>query len=216
MFTGDLLSERARVTPDRVAVVSAESGERVTYRDLDLRARRAAQSLRELGLAAGDRFGLLAYNSISFLEIFFGAMKSGVIVVPLSTRATSHELQQIIDDCGISLLFAGEEFEKVANTLRVSKVVPERWRSDAADTGAEPRLDPESIACLLYTSGTTGKPKGVMIPRRQLFWNGYNTAVNWGLRDDDVTSIFTPLYHAGGFAAFLIPLLTLGGRVVIH
>ena len=55
-----------------------------------------------------------------------------------------------------------------------------------------------------------------MIPKRQLYWNGYNTAVNWGLRDDDVSPIYTPLYHAGGVAAFLIPIFTVGGTIVLH
>ena len=55
-----------------------------------------------------------------------------------------------------------------------------------------------------------------MIPHRQLYWNGYNTAVNWGLREDDVSPIYTPLYHAGGVAAFLIPIFTVGGTIVLH
>mgnify|MGYP006175539369 CR=1 FL=1 len=72
------------------------------------------------------------------------------------------------------------------------------------------------MAGILYTSGSTGKPKGVMIPKRQLYWNGYNTVVNWGLREDDVSPIFTPLYHAGGLAAFLIPIFCVGGTIVLH
>src|SRR5437763_7892927 len=74
----------------------------------------------------------------------------------------------------------------------------------------------EDIYCLLYTSCTTGRPKGVMIPKLQLFWNGYNTAVNWGLRDDDISPIYTPMYHAGGLAAFLIPIFCAGGTIILH
>ena len=115
-------------------------------------------------------------------------------------------------------LFYGDEFATVA--AEVSGI---RYRVSERDATSEPRaatsdrrFDDETIACLLYTSGTTGKPKGVMIPRRQLLWNGYSTALNWGLRDDDVSPIYTPLYHAGGVAAFLIPIFTVGGTIVLH
>ncbi|HEX6201830.1 MAG TPA: AMP-binding protein, partial [Thermoanaerobaculia bacterium] len=76
--------------------------------------------------------------------------------------------------------------------------------------------DPEDLHCLLYTSGTTGRPKGVMIPHRMTAWNGYNTVVAWQLRADDVSPIFTPLYHAGGLMAFLVPIFTIGGTIVLH
>jgi fatty-acyl-CoA synthase len=212
MFDGDLLSERARVTPDKLAVVSIETGERLTYAQLDERAERAADTLRAL-LEPGDRFGLLAYNSIEFLELFFGAGKAGVIVVPLSTRATEHELKHIANDCGMKVLFASEEFQSLSVADSQLSV---KHRETAQTAGSREPVSAESVYCLLYTSGTTGKPKGVMIPRRQLYWNGYNTAVNWGLREDDVSPVFTPMYHAGGLAAFLIPIFCAGGTVVIH
>jgi fatty-acyl-CoA synthase len=110
MFTGDLLTERARVTPDRLALVDIATGQRLTYAQLDARAGVAAATLHAIGLEAGDRLGLLAFNSLEFLELFFGALKAGVIVVPLSTRATAHELTHIVSDCGMKALFAGEEF----------------------------------------------------------------------------------------------------------
>ena len=215
MFELDLLSERARVTPDRIALVSVETGERITYAELDARAERAAVRLSRV-LEPGDRFGLLAYNCVEFLELFFAAGKANVIVVPLSTRATQHELEHIARDCGMKALFHGEEFASMDLGIARHPV------KDSPDhNGAEDRLktvphSPEDIDCLLYTSGTTGKPKGVMIPRRQLYWNGYNTAVNWSLREDDVSPVFTPLYHAGGLAAFLIPIFCAGGTVVLH
>jgi fatty-acyl-CoA synthase len=226
MFERDLLSERARVTPGRTALVLVESGERLTYAQLDARAEAAAGTLAARGIVAGDRFGVLAYNCVEFLELFFGAMKCGAIVVPLSTRATARELSQIAADCAMKALFYGDEFAAIAAEVSAVRYRASEREAATGDPGSatsdpryatsDPQFDDETIACLLYTSGTTGKPKGVMIPRRQLLWNGMNTVVNWSLRDDDITPIYTPLYHAGGVAAFLIPLFTAGGTIVLH
>jgi fatty-acyl-CoA synthase len=217
MFDGDLLRERARVTPDNVALVSVETGERLTYAQLDGRAERAAVAIEAAGIAPGDRIGLLAHNSIDYVAMFFGAGKAGAIIVPLSTRATARELSQIVADCAMKALFYGEGFEQVARELPVAGCSLLDLRN-AISTSIQRRAtnDAETTYCLLYTSGTTGKPKGVMIPRRQLLFNGYNTVLNWGLREDDVSPILTPLYHAGGLAAFLIPIFCAGGRIVLH
>ncbi len=212
MFDRDLLSERARVTPEKVALVSVETGERLTYAELNERAERAAVAIGDAGVAPGDRFGLLSHNSVEFIAFFFGAGKAGAIIVPLSTRATAHELSHIVRDCGMRVFFHGPEFAGIALDCAGLPALLHTKRRQAAAV----QSDPESIYCLLYTSGTTGKPKGVMIPRRQLLFNGYNTALNWGLRDDDVSPIFTPLYHAGGLAAFLIPIFCAGGTMVLH
>jgi len=184
MFDGDLLAERARVTPGKLALVVLETGERLTYAQLNARAEEAAAQLRRTH-SPGDRVPIPGTNSLEFITTFFGSLKARTIAVPLSTRATEREIQQILEDCARP----PESLELTADS---------------------------SIACLLYTSGTTGKPKGVMIPYRQLYWNGYNTAVNWDLRADDVSPLFTPIYHAGGIAAFMIPIFCAGGTMVLH
>jgi fatty-acyl-CoA synthase len=213
IFDGDLLAERARLTPGKLALVAVETGERLTYAELNERAERAAGAVVASGVGPGDRYGILLHNSIDFLALFFAAAKCGAIVVPLSTRATPHELGQIVADCGMSVLFTSEAFTELPS-CQVAKLPALTSSNPATPQPSNPNA--EAIYCLLYTSGTTGKPKGVMIPRRQLWWNGYNTAVNWGLREDDVSPIYTPLYHAGGVAAFLIPIFTVGGTIVLH
>jgi fatty-acyl-CoA synthase len=246
MLHGDLLGERARLTPDKTALVYVPTGERLTYRELDVRAARAAAAWRALGLAKGDRVGLLAGNRIEFLDCFFAAGKSGVVLVPLSTRATAHELAHIVRDSGMRALIYDTAFAHLIRDLRPLASL-ESWASldapsDPSDTswaellprstvpgprfsasdfpatGHEPRAtaSPEDPYCLLYTSGTTGKPKGVITPHRMVSFNAMSTVCSWQLREDDVSPIFTPLYHAGGLGAFLTPIFAIGGTIVLH
>jgi fatty-acyl-CoA synthase len=233
MLHGDLLGERARLTPEKLALVYVPTGERLTYRQLDERASRCADSwLGPLGLVKGDRIGLLVGNRVEFLDCFFAAGKSGVIVVPLSTRATAHELTPIVRDSGMRALVYDGAHAAVAAGLRPLVDLDTRVALDAPafpsdlswsdllprTTNHEPRttVRPEDTYCLLYTSGTTGKPKGVMIPHRMVSWNAVSTACSWQLREDDVSPIFTPLYHAGALGAFLTPMVAIGGTVVLH
>ncbi|MEM8933895.1 MAG: AMP-binding protein, partial [Acidobacteriota bacterium] len=242
MLTADVLGQRARLTPDATALVSIASKDepdaRLTYRQLDERAARCALVWRRLGLAHGDRVAILAHNRVDLLDAFFAAGKTGSILVTLGTRLTAREIAPIVEDAGARVVFYDGAFADTIEAVRRDGAdevgAVETWvaldqpvrESDpsyadlmaAVDgQGFEPTLcDPEDIYCLIYTSGTTGRPKGVMIPHRQIAWNGYNTACCWGLTADDVSPIFTPLYHAGGLMAFLGPIFTVGGTIVLH
>ena len=163
--------------------------------------------------------------------------------MPLSTRLTSNELTGILEDAQPKALIYGDGFEETDREICLEKGM--REPPVALDAPAEPthgRLStfienlpavpadaaaeapssssslpaPEDLLALLYTSGTTGKPKGVMVPHRMVGWNAVNTAVSWQLREDDVSPIFTPLYHAGGLGAFLTPIFAIGGTIVLH
>jgi fatty-acyl-CoA synthase len=230
MLHGDLLGERARLTPDKTALVCVPQGARYTYGELDARARRAASMwLHVCGFAPGDRVALLAHNRVEFLDIFFAAAKSGIIVVPIGTRLTAHEIAYIGGDAGLRGFIYDGAFADTVRALR-PLVAIERWIALDQPVDADPRMagllppvagplprcQPEDTCCLLYTSGTTGKPKGVMVPHRMVSWNGYNTAIGWQLREDDVSPVFTPLYHAGGLGAFLTPIFAIGGTIVLH
>jgi len=231
---GDVLGERARLSGGRTALVEVTSGRRWTYSELDLRASTAARVwLESLRCAPGDRVGVLSGNRVEMLDLFFAAGKSGVVLVPLNTRLTANELHAIVADCGlVALFYDGTCASTVAELRPLVRV--EHWIAlDEPCVQADRRYDdlvkatgeartlrgrcrPEDPYCLLYTSGTTGRPKGVVTPHRMVAWNAYNTALGWQLRSDDVSPVFTPVYHAGGLGAFLMPILAVGGTIVLQ
>ena len=231
MMHADVLGERARLTPEALALVDVATGRRFTYAELDRRAQSAACLLRgRLALAAGDRIGILSSNRVEFIDLIFAAAKSGVVIVPLNTRLTRHELQAIATDSGIRVLFHEGAHGATAGELSADGQIDRLIQLDGEGDGsygdlvaAQPhrsfqreRLDPEHLLALLYTSGTTGRPKGVMLPHRMVAWNAYNTVLSWQLRSDDISPLFTPLYHAGGLAVFLMPLFAIGGTILLH
>lgn len=233
MLHGDVLRERARITPHRCALVEVATGERFSYMELSQRAGRCAALWREvLGIQAGERVALLSPNRVEFLEAFGAAGRSGVVLVPLSTRATPHELSKVLVDAEVTAVMYDsslaatvrplcEDFSTIPHWIALDEPLhPHHLRYREALPTA-PYLPPapcapEDLYCLLYTSGTTGAPKGVMVPHRMVAWNGYNTVACWGLREDDVSPIFTPLFHAGGLGAFLVPIFVAGGTIVLH
>ncbi len=233
MMHGDLLGERSRLSPQRTAVVDADSGRRYSYSEMDRRAVACGRAwLYGLGLRHGDRVGILCSNRIELLDAFFAAGKSSVILVPLNTKLAVPELEYIIRDCGLRAVLYDDEHRGAVKRLR-SRLDVEFWIglddplpddlsneelivTRGAGSSVYRRCQPEDPYCLLYTSGTTGRPKGVIIPHRQVAWNAYNTVLCWQLTEDDTSPIFTPLYHAGGLGAFLTPLIAAGGTVVVH
>lgn len=234
MVHGDILGERARLTPDRTALVYLPTGERLSYGELDGRATRCARAWRGiLGLVPGDRIAILSNNRSEFLEAYFAAAKSGVVVVPLGTKLTPKEIEYILRDAGVrGLLYAGAFAETVRALQRCVDL--EHWvaldepvreedlyyaklaEHAAALSIALERGAPDDPCCLLYTSGTTGRPKGVIIPGRMIGMNALNTVACWQLRESDVSPVFTPLYHAGGLGAFIGPIFAIGGTIVLH
>lgn len=233
MHAGDLLSKRAELTPKREALLELATGIHYTYAELNQRANRLANVLRgQFGIVKGDRVSVLAHNSVAYLDLLYGVAKIGAILAPLNWRLVSRELAYILGDCQPKVVIVGLEFAEVALELRREVAVPhwvslegtelegavpyERMLAKASDTEpTRPRLDAEDPYCILYTSGTTGPPKGAVIPHRQVLWNCINTVASWGLSERDVSPVFTPLFHAGGLFAFLTPLFYLGGRLVL-
>ncbi|MGA3126227.1 MAG: AMP-binding protein [Candidatus Korobacteraceae bacterium] len=228
MISGDILGERARIHPEKIALVCVATGQRFSYARLNEMTMRVARVWKErLGLRKGDRIGILTNNSVENVCAFFAAGKTGIIIVPLNARQTAHELRLVVEDAGLSALMHEAQFAQVAGELCATRPLMKSMTLDGPEWAAVfATADPkgfvnevcasEDIYCLLYTSGTTGRPKGVMIPHRMIVWNAYNTAISWQLRDSDVIPIFTPMYHAGGLTVFLTPGILLGCTIVLH
>jgi fatty-acyl-CoA synthase len=232
MHAADLLTHRSRLTPQREALLELDTGHRFSYADLNVRACRLANFMAALGVQAGDRVSILAHNSVAYLDLFYGLAKIGAILAPLNWRLTAGELSYIVGDCTPKVMLVGPEFAGVWTEMQAAAGVqhvvslggadvPDALSYDdglAAASPAEPahpRLDGESPYCILYTSGTLGRPKGAVLPHRQILWNCINTVVSWGLSENDVSPVLTPLFHAGGLFAFLTPLLYAGGRIIL-
>ena len=226
MHAANLLTDRARLSPDKVALIETATGRRWTYAALNGRSNQAARLLQtKYGIQQGDRVSLLAHNHVVYLDLLYGLAKIGAIFAPLNWRLVASELAYIVNDCGSRLLIVGDAFAETAaamlpETPQVETCLSiETYEAELAQMSAaevkRPSLSPDDPLCILYTSGTTGRPKGALIPHRQLLWNALNTIVSWQLDEQDITPVFTPIFHAGGLFAFLVPVLTVGGTVLL-
>lgn len=214
----DLAAKRAELTPDRIAMEELATGRRVTFRDFDARASRAARLLEEEGVNAGDRVAVLCRNRIAFFEILFACAKRGAIMAPLSWRAPTAELNALVADSAPKLIFYGEEDAKTVEAL----AIPRRIALDAPD-GYEARLEAatplkgrerwpqDECWYLIYTSGTTGTPKGVIQTYRMAMANYVNIRQAIDLRGDDATLNFLPLFHTAGINLHTLPVFFAGG-----
>jgi len=204
--------ERARQRfPSQVAVCAADGAEETGYQDLYDRCARRAAHWRALGVVHGDRVALLECNRQSFLECYFAAAGLGAILVPLNTRLSQAELREILADAGARLLLVGEGLgmdDPGIAQLPASATACEAPPFVAASTG------PEDVAQLYYTSGTTGKPKGVMLTHRNVCTHALAAVEELGLQATDTWAHIAPMFHlADAWAVFAITWA--GGRHVM-
>ena len=233
MYTTDWLEKRNLLTPHRIALVDVATGKRYIYRQMNQRANRLANALRNrFGIDRGDRIAILSTNCAEFLEVLFAAAKVGALFVPLNHRLVPRELEYIINDCEPKVLVYEGRFAHTAEAVRAAAHIPSavslRGNGGRGDvegyedllSGVPPTLlhnaptqfeDPFQI---LYTSGTTGNPKGVVLSHRMVFWNSVNTMIR-DIVPTDVTLTHTPLFYTGGLNVYTLPLFHLGGRVVL-
>lgn len=227
----DIPARRAELGPDRPALEDLVSGASVTYRELNARVGRSAALLRALGVEPGDRVAVLCRNRIEFFELLFACARSGAILVPLNWRMPAAELTLLLDDCGARLLLHGAEDAVTASALAEREAASAARRllalDDAGADGYRARRDDLTPVAgrpawpanetwyLLYTSGTTGLPKAVIQTFGMALANYVNISQGMGLRGDDTTLCFLPLFHAGGISLTALPALIMGATVLL-
>ena len=213
----------ARHDPKRVALVDRRTGARLSYAELDDVAARWTGLLRSLDVGPGDRVGVLSRNRLELVALFLACGRRGAALVPYNWRLAAPELAVIVADSQPAVLFHDPESaalaaeagaDVAAEWLDLEEDVPALLEA-AEPWGIEQPADPESPVLVLYTSGTTGRPKGALLPHRQLFHNAVATTTGWELGANNVAPITTPLFHTGGWNVFATPLWQRGGRVVL-
>ncbi len=202
-----------------------------TYGQLIERVDRLAAGFRELGVCHGDRIGYLGTNHPALLETMLAASRLGAIFVPLNFRLTGRELSVIVRDAGLHTFVVGGAHQPVIDEVRDQLPVHcyvgvegagAGWHAFESIVDRSSRLPyPDSVtadevAVLMYTSGTTGQPKGVMLTHANLWWNNTNLMHLYDVLADDVTLVASPLFHIAGLNVTIPTTWRRGGEVVLH
>lgn len=210
------IMKRAEITPDSTALIDVHTGQRWSYRELAVRTAGFMETFHSAGLRKGERVAVLSHNRIDLFAILFACAGRGLIYVPMNWRLSEGELRYIVDDSGPSLLLHDDEHAGRAAGLGVPAMPLDSEPSASVYPFSEKvACRPDDPWMMIYTGGTTGRPKGVVLTFQSVNWNALNTIVSWSLSARDCTLNYMPLFHTGGLNALSLPILMAGGTVVI-
>ena len=214
------LPRRAAITPDRPAVVIRDTT--FTFADLEFRSRELAGSLASRGLCPGDVAAALLENGLPMVELLHAVDRCGATLLPLNIRLSARELSYQMGDSGAHLLLHDDdglaeiaiEAGALAPGIETVSIRSLGTQTDATTTDAGP-IDQDRPLAILYTSGTTGKPKGACLTRANFLWSAVSSGWQLGLHPDDRWLACLPLFHVGGIS-MLVRSTLYGCPVVIH
>ncbi|MGF1504547.1 MAG: AMP-binding protein, partial [Anaerolineae bacterium] len=232
MMHFDWLARHAERTPDKLALVDVDGGLELSYRQFNERANRLASYLVDtLGLRRGDRIAVLAKNSAAYYELYWACGKTGVILAALNWRLAVPELAYLVSDAAPKLLAYDSEFADAAEALQDGYDFEHAMRligETAADLTYEQALevgDPAGVPlpelpytdtwAILYTSGTTGRPKGAKVTYGNCFYNAVGMGRAMDLTSQDINLTMLPAFHSGGIGLYAFPVWHAGGTIVV-
>jgi acyl-CoA synthetase (AMP-forming)/AMP-acid ligase II len=211
---GEFMTRRALLTPNREGLVCQDI--RRTYRELNERSNRLANAMLRLGVGYGDRVALLALNEPEYYDMLFGLGKIAAMLVPINYRLSGPEIEFILSDSGARVFVFGDDFTETVDSIRsqvptkefvaISDDAPEwaiSYETMISESSAEEpaiRGGDDDTLTILYTSGTTGKPKGAELSHSYYFWSSVNLMATLGVQIGDAPLVALPLFHIGGLA----------------
>ncbi len=225
MTLRDVLAAHLARQPERSFLVAPETGRELTYRELDRQARILARWLRAAGLERGDKVGLYLHNGYQTALLFLGAMIGGYVVAPLNLLAQRSQLAYVLDHCDCKVLFTAREYEKqlaeaLAEARRPIEIIvidvdaPELFLEKRILLAESEPLSADDPALLMYTSGTTGTPKGAVLSHRNLIAAARCVSAWHGLTAADRCLSSLPLYHINGQVIATVTPFVSGGSVI--
>jgi acyl-CoA synthetase (AMP-forming)/AMP-acid ligase II len=209
---GEIVAAHARLHPEKIGI--RDSRRALTFAQWNARACRLANALSRLGLKNGDRVALLAFNRVEWMEIYIGLAKAGLVAVPINFRLVTPEIKYIAEHCAARALIVQDELAAQIEPLRGTLAIPgkawihigdstpsgwtgyEALLAGASDKEPGIAVKPTDIWALMYTSGTTGKPKGAVRNHEGIALMSLITALDMGLTADDVGLLVMPMCHA--------------------
>jgi acyl-CoA synthetase (AMP-forming)/AMP-acid ligase II len=228
LLLGDIIRHNAQVFADKPCIIQGKT--RLNNREVNRRANSLARGLQALGVRKGERVALLSRNDFRFLELYFGLPKIGAIFVPLNFWATAENLAAVLSQCSASALILAPDFLETIqrvrpqlNTLRhlivfdteapTGMISYERFVSEYSPDEPEADLNPDDDTLILYTSGSTGQPKGAVYTHRALLHTALTMVIELGVQETDVTLHFLPLFSSN--LEHLLPLSLISATHVI-
>lgn len=226
----DAIATHARLMPNKLG--ARDSRRTLTYAHWNRNANSLADSILKLGLKVGDRVGLLAYNCLEWMEIYVALARAGLVAVPVNFRLTGTEIAYILNNAEVSAVIAGKDFCETLNAQKTAlQLASERYIviGDALDKGwisyeslikqGDPvrkfdAVDTQSMCALMYTSGTTGKPKGAIRNHQGSYLIALATALEMGFNKEDTGLLVMPLCHANSLY-FATTFIHLGATCIV-
>ena len=219
----DPLRQWRSLAPSRLALIDRARDSRLTYAEFDAAADRWAAILESKRIGRGDRVAVISGNRPEIAELFYACTRVGAALVPLNWRLAPIELGAIVRHAQPGLVIGesrfrapleGEAKGDTRDWLDLDHDAPGLLGS-AVRTGSDVESAADDPALILYTSGSTGQPKGVIVPQRQILFNAIATTTAWELGHTDIAPVSTPFFHTGGLNVFATPLWHRGGTIVL-